>query len=148
MAAPSPRNTPVPAHVAARTSVCPCAGTDRGNVALTFVDNCAACHRTSGSGYKETFPTLGLSTVVNSDDPSSLIHIVLQGGEMPWTKAGPTHYAMPAFAERLTDRDIADVLSFVRSSWGNHAPAVTADQVAKLRRASGAPAQPLRAENQ
>jgi alcohol dehydrogenase (quinone), cytochrome c subunit len=123
------------------------AGTDRSNGAMTFVDNCAACHRTSGSGYNETFPTLALSSVVNSDDPSSLIHIVLSGGEMPWTKAGPTHYAMPAFAERLTDRDVADVLTFVRSSWGNHAPAVTADQVAKLRKESGAPAQPNRAEN-
>jgi alcohol dehydrogenase (quinone), cytochrome c subunit len=123
------------------------AGTDRSNGALTFVDNCAACHRTSGSGYESTFPTLALSSVVNTDDPSSLIRIVLQGGEMPWTKAGPTHYAMPGFASRLTDRDIADVLSFVRSSWGNHAPAVTADQVAKLRKSSGANAPPDRAEN-
>jgi alcohol dehydrogenase (quinone), cytochrome c subunit len=123
------------------------AGTDRSNGALTFVDNCAACHRTSGSGYESTFPTLALSSVVNTDDPSSLIRIVLQGGEMPWTKAGPTHYSMPGFASRLTDRDIADVLSFVRSSWGNHAPAVTADQVAKLRKSSGANAPPDRAEN-
>jgi alcohol dehydrogenase (quinone), cytochrome c subunit len=123
------------------------AGTDRSNGALTFVDNCAACHRTSGSGYDSTFPTLALSTVVNTDDPASLIHIVLKGGEMPWTKAGPTHYAMPGFAARLTDRDVADVLSFVRSSWGNHAPAVTAAQVAKVRKSVNAAAQPTRAEN-
>jgi len=123
------------------------AGTDHSNGALTFVDNCAACHRTSGSGYESTFPTLALSTVVNTNDPTSLIHIVLQGGEMPWTKAGPTHYAMPGFATRLTDRDVADVLTFVRSSWGNHASPVTADQVAKVRKSSGAPSQPARAEN-
>jgi alcohol dehydrogenase (quinone), cytochrome c subunit len=124
------------------------AGTDRSNGAMTFVDNCAACHRTSGSGYVSTFPTLALSSAVNTDDPTSLIYIVLQGGEMPWTKAGPTHYAMPGFAERLTDRDVADVLTFVRSSWGNHAPAVTADQVAKVRKSTGAGAPPARAENQ
>jgi len=123
------------------------AGTDRGNGALTFVDNCAACHRTSGSGYESTFPRLALSSTVNSDDPASLIHIVLVGGEMPWTKTGPTHYGMPGFARRLTDRDIADVLTFVRSSWGNQAPSVSADQVAKLRKAVGAAPQPKRPEN-
>ncbi|MCG5074502.1 cytochrome c [Paraburkholderia sp. RG36] len=123
------------------------AGTDRSNGALTFVDNCAACHRTSGSGYESTFPTLALSSVVNSDDPTSLIHIVLKGGQMPWTKAAPTHYGMPGFAARLTDRDIADVLTFVRSSWGNRAPAVSASDVAKVRKAVRAAPQPARPEN-
>ncbi|MEX3937010.1 cytochrome c [Paraburkholderia phymatum] len=110
-------------------------GSDRSNGALTFLDNCAACHRTGGSGYDRTFPTLALSTVVNTEDPTSLIHIVLKGGEVPWTKAAPTHYAMPGFDWRLNDRDIADLLTFVRSSWGNHAPAVTESQVAKVRTA-------------
>ncbi|SDV46431.1 c-type cytochrome [Chitinasiproducens palmae] len=123
------------------------AGTDRGNGAMTFIDNCAACHRTSGSGYAYTFPRLALSSVVNTDDPTSLIRIVLRGGEMPWTDAAPTHYAMPAFADRLSDRDVADVLTFVRSSWGNHAPAVSAEQVAKVRKAAKADAPPKRAEN-
>lgn len=120
------------------------AGTDKSNGALTFVDNCAACHRTTGNGYTQTFPTLALSSVVNTADPSSLIHIVLRGGEMPWTKAAPTHYGMPAFDDRLTDQDVADVLTFVRSSWGNKAPAVTAAQVAKVRKDAGAQPQPVR----
>ena len=123
------------------------AGTDRSNGALTFVDNCAACHRTSGSGYESTFPRIALSSTVNSNDPTSLIHIVLVGGEMPWTKTGPTHYGMPGFAKRLTDRDIADVLTFVRTSWGNQAPPVSADQVAKVRKSVGAASQPKRPEN-
>nr|WP_321797822.1 cytochrome c [Caballeronia sp. J97] len=122
-------------------------GTVSGNGALTYVDNCAACHRTSGAGYGGTFPRLGLNPVVNSDDPSSLITLVLKGGEVPWTKAAPTHYGMPGFAQRLTDRDIADVLTFVRSSWGNRAPAVTADQVRKLRKSVRANPQPERPEN-
>lgn len=67
---------------------------------------------------------------------------------MPWTKAGPAHYAMPGFAQRLTDRDVADVLTFVRSSWGNRASAVTAAQVAKVRKTSDASALPVRAENE
>ena len=122
------------------------AGTDRSNGALTFVDNCAACHRTTGNGYDQTFPQLARSTTINTDDPTSLIHLVLSGGEMPSTRTAPTHYGMPAFADRLTDRDVADVLTFVRSSWGNRAPAVTPEQVGKIRKAIGA-AQPGRGEN-
>lgn len=119
-------------------------GAGKGNGALTFLDNCAACHRSTGKGYTQTFPTLALSSTVNSADPTSLIHIVLRGAEMPWTKSAPTHYAMPGFDDRLTDQDVADVLTFVRSSWGNKAPAVTATQVAKVRKEVGAAAQPQR----
>lgn len=119
-------------------------GTDRSNGALTFIDNCAACHRSTGKGYTQTFPSLALSSAVNSTDPTSLIHIVLRGGEMPWTKSAPTHYAMPGFDDRLTDQDVADVLTFVRSSWGNKAPAVSAAQVAKVRKETRAAPQPQR----
>lgn len=108
-------------------------GTNQSNGAMVFLNNCAACHRSTGLGYTETFPALALSSTVNTEDPSSLIHIVLTGAEMPWTKPAPTHYAMPAFAHRLSDQDVADVLSFVRSSWGNKAPVVTASMVAKER---------------
>ncbi|KLU25978.1 alcohol dehydrogenase [Caballeronia mineralivorans PML1(12)] len=122
-------------------------GSGRGNGALTFLDNCAACHRTTGNGYGGTFPKLAQSTTINTADPTSLIHLVLLGGQMPSTRTAPTHYGMPGFDDRLTDRDVADVLTFVRSSWGNHAPAVSAEQVAKVRRAVGAAGQPKRAEN-
>ncbi|MBN4665500.1 cytochrome c [Pandoraea nosoerga] len=120
------------------------AGSDRSNGALTFIDNCAACHRSTGKGYTQTFPTLALSSTVNSADPTSLIHIVLRGAQMPSTRSAPTYYAMPGFDDRLTDQDVADVLTFVRTSWGNKAPAVTAAQVAKVRKEVGAAPQPQR----
>ncbi|WP_156116531.1 cytochrome c [Massilia sp. 9096] len=110
-------------------------GADKSEGALDFLNNCAACHRTSGKGYKETFPTLALSPTVNANDPSSLISIVLQGGAMPGTTTAPTEFAMPAFGARLSDAEVASVLTFVRGSWGNHAPAVTASMVAKIRKA-------------
>jgi len=109
-------------------------GGDKSEGALDFLNNCAACHRTSGKGYQETFPTLALSPTVNANDPSSLISLVLQGGAMPGTTAAPTEFAMPAFAGRLSDQEVARVLTFVRGSWGNHAPAVTASMVAKVRK--------------
>ncbi|WP_347559027.1 cytochrome c [Robbsia sp. KACC 23696] len=109
-------------------------GKASSNGAIQFLNNCAACHRTTGLGWKETFPALALSSTVNTQDPTSLIHIVLGGAEMPWTTSAPTHYAMPAFAQRLNDQDIADLLTFVRSGWGNNAPPVTPDMVAKVRK--------------
>ena len=50
--------------------------------ALLFVDNCAACHRTSGKGYDGVFPPLALNPTVNAQDPSSVIHIGLSAA--PW----------------------------------------------------------------
>lgn len=101
--------------------------------AQLYVDNCATCHRTSGHGYDQAFPALALNPVVNSSSPDSLIHIVLAGSTMPGTKAAPTEFSMPSFASRLTDDEVAQLLSFVRSSWGNSAPAVTKEQVRKIR---------------
>lgn len=102
--------------------------------AMDYINNCAACHRTDGRGWAETFPRLALSSTVNTEDATSLIHIVLQGAEMPWTTAAPTHYAMPGFAARMTDAEVADVVTFIRGSWGNKASAVTASQVADIRK--------------
>ncbi|MEJ0027155.1 MAG: cytochrome c [Rhizomicrobium sp.] len=113
-----------------------------GNVAapgsLDYLNNCAACHRSTGRGYSETFPALAGNPVVNAADPSSLINIVLNGGTVPPTAEAPTHYTMPAFAGRLTDRQAAEVISFIRSSWGNRASPVSAAQVERIRAATHA----------
>jgi mono/diheme cytochrome c family protein len=98
-----------------------------------YLDNCAACHRTDGTGAMPTFPRLSGNASVLSSDPASLIHIVLSGAHMPSTTSAPTPLAMPDFGWRLNDQQIAELLSFVRSSWGNHATAVSADDVAKVR---------------
>jgi len=119
-------------------------GKDKGDGAMAFLNNCAACHRSTGKGYTETFPQLALSSTVNSADPTSLIHIVLKGAQMPGTTAAPTAYAMPGFDWRMTDKEVADVVTFVRSSWGNKGAAVSAADVAKVRKDVGAAAQPAR----
>ena len=109
--------------------------------ALVFVNNCAACHRTTGMGAQRTFPSLAHSSTVAAEDPTSLIRIVLEGSSMPYTTDAPSQLGMPPLGWRLTDNNIADVLSFTRSSWGNQAAAVTADQVAKVRASLGKQAQ-------
>jgi len=112
--------------------------------AMDFLNNCAACHRATGKGYAETFPTLAQNPAVNSADPQSLIHIILKGAQVPATSAAPTSYTMPAFDWRLTDKEVADIATFVRSSWGNNAPDVSASDVAKVRKEIGAAAAPVR----
>ena len=102
--------------------------------AQEYMDNCSACHRINGKGYAKTFPALAHNSAVLSDDPSSLISIVLRGGKMAITKEAVTGLTMPDFAWRLNDQQMADLLTFVRSSWGNQAMKVTADQVGKLRK--------------
>jgi len=119
-------------------------GKDQSEGAMTFLNNCAACHRSTGKGYAETFPQLAQSATVHSEDPASLIHIVLKGAQMPGTAAAPTRYAMPGFDERLTDKEVAAVVTFIRQGWGNQAGAVSASDVAKVRKALKAAPQPVR----
>ncbi len=105
--------------------------TQRG--AMVYLNNCNACHRSDGQGAQRTFPTLAMSSTVAAKDPTSLIRIVLQGSAMPHTKEAPSQLAMPGFGWRLTDDNVADVVSFIRSSWGNKAEAVSASTVSKVR---------------
>lgn len=55
-------------------------GDDSQRGAAVYIDNCAACHRTDGHGYTRVFPALAGNPVLQSEDPTSLIHIVLKGG--------------------------------------------------------------------
>jgi mono/diheme cytochrome c family protein len=108
--------------------------TKRG--ALLYLDNCAACHRPDGRGYEGVFPSLAGNPVVQADNPLSLISIVLLGSMTSRTSMTPAQFAMPAFAWRLSDQDAADIISFIRSSWGNDAKPIESPKVAALRSSS------------
>jgi len=109
-------------------------GDDSQPGASVYIDNCAACHRTDGHGYTRVFPALAGNPVLQSQDPTSLIHIVLKGGTLPATHTAPSTFTMPGFAWRLSDQEVADVVSFIRSSWGNKGEPVKASTVADLRK--------------
>lgn len=109
---------------------------DIGQVgALVYLNNCNACHRSDGQGAQKTFPTLAGNSAVNARDPTSLIRLVLEGSVMAQTHGAPSPIGMPALGWRLTDANVADVLTLVRSSWGNTGAAVTVQDVAKVRKA-------------
>ncbi|MEB0222695.1 c-type cytochrome [Pseudomonas sp. 10S4] len=109
-------------------------GDDSKPGASVYIDNCAACHRTDGHGYTRVFPALAGNPVLQSQDPTSLINVVLKGGTLPATHTAPSTFTMPAFAWRLSDQEVADVVSFIRSSWGNKGEPVKASTVADLRK--------------
>ncbi|WP_455818158.1 c-type cytochrome [Pseudomonas cerasi] len=112
----------------------------RGDVskpgAEVYLKNCSGCHLTNGLGYRKKFPALALNAAVNSADPAGLISIVLQGASQAETGALTSRYVMPRFDGQLSDRQIADVLSFIRSSWGNESAPVSASAVSTLRKNS------------
>lgn len=108
-------------------------GDDSKAGASVYVDNCAACHRTDGKGYTRVFPALAGNPVVQTEDATSLIHIVLRGGTLIPTHTAPSSFTMPGYAWRLSDQQVADVVNFIRTSWGNQGSAVTPAQVRDLR---------------
>ncbi|MGO3184247.1 MAG: cytochrome c [Aequorivita sp.] len=93
-----------------------------------FKQTCAACHQDSGKGVAGAFPPLAGSDVVNDEDPTLLLQIVIQGYD-----ALPNYGIMPPFGDQLTDAEIAAITTHERSSWGNDAPAVKEEDVKKVR---------------
>jgi mono/diheme cytochrome c family protein len=100
-----------------------------------YKDSCAACHKDSGAGESDLFPRLARSALVQSDDATTLIRIVLHGSRAVATSSKPTAPAMPAFDWRLNDAQVASVLTYIRNNWGNAATPVVARAVAGQRSA-------------
>ncbi|WGY45524.1 cytochrome c [Vibrio sp. ABG19] len=108
-------------------------GDDSKPGAAVYIDSCAACHKSDGSGYDHFFPALRGNSVVQTEDATSLIHVVLAGSTLPGTQQAPSAITMPPFGWRLSDQEVAEVVNFIRSSWGNQAKAVDAAQVKAIR---------------
>jgi mono/diheme cytochrome c family protein len=119
-------STPRPIPVAADD------GAMRAGQAI-YKDSCAACHRDAGTGEAHLFPKLAGSAQVQSDDPTTLVRVVLQGTRAVSTPDAPTAPAMPAFDWRLNDAEVAAVLTYIRNTWGNAAAPVLSAAVASAR---------------
>lgn len=109
------------------------AGQNINRGAELYVDNCAACHRTDAKGYDKAFPAIAGNSTVLAGDPTSLIHVILNGSAMASTEVRPSNLGMPGFGWRLSNDEVAQLATFARQSWGNHASAVTSQQVDKVR---------------
>ena len=95
-----------------------------------------ACHLPTGAAQGEYLPLLAGNPVVLDPSPASLINIVLNGSQAVVIDGLPDAYRMPQYRVLLKDQEVADVVSFIRSSWGNAASKVTAEEVAAIRKAT------------
>ena len=101
--------------------------------------NCATCHQMDGAGIPMTYPALAANANMGAAFSGGLAHVVLTGSKTA-TAMPLSDDPMPAFAAKLNDAQIANVLTYARNSWGNSAPAVDAKDVGKLRKIVVVPA--------
>ncbi|MCB9186462.1 MAG: cytochrome c [Flavobacteriales bacterium] len=93
-----------------------------------YMNTCAACHQATGKGLPGAFPPLAGSSIVNDEDPETLIRIILQGYD-----ARPDYGLMPSFAAQLNDKEITAIINHERSSWGNNAKPISVEEVTAIR---------------
>jgi len=99
-----------------------------------FSANCITCHQATGLGVPGQYPPLAGSEVELGDATNHLIAIVLKGLQGPVVVAGkPFNNAMQAWEAQYTDQQLASILTYVRSDWGNNAAPITADMVKEIR---------------
>ena len=101
--------------------------------AQVYGEQCVACHRADGEGVARAYPALARNPGVIMGSTINAIRVVLNGGFPPGTAGNPRPYGMPPFAQKLSDEDVASVLTYVRNSWGNQAPAVPPADVQRYR---------------
>jgi mono/diheme cytochrome c family protein len=101
--------------------------------AAIYTHNCIACHEADGTGSPRIYPPLPGNANLQSTNPSSTLRIILDGAQTMTTPRAPNTGSMPGYAGKLSDQEIADVATYIRNSWGNVAPPVTAGQVKKAR---------------
>ena len=103
-----------------------------------FAVRCASCHQANGLGIAGQYPPLAGSKWVTSD-PGLITNIILKGlkgeiivkGETYGTSAAVNMAAVP-----ISDREIANVTTYVRQAWGNEAPEILESEVRAFRDAS------------
>lgn len=78
-----------------------------------YTEFCAECHQMDGMGWSTLYPRLAGNPIVTLHDPEPIIDTVLYG-----------QGSMMSFRDKLDNKQIASVLSYIRNSWGNNAPAV------------------------
>ncbi len=102
--------------------------------AQIYLNKCAGCHRSDGVGYSTAFPSLAGNAVLQTADATSAINIILSGGAVPSTRTAPSALTMAPYAKELNDEQVAQVVNFIQTSWGNQGGTTTAKAVAKVRK--------------
>jgi mono/diheme cytochrome c family protein len=118
-------------------------GMDLARGRMLFETICALCHGVDGAGKPGQAPPLAGSEWAQGN-PERMLRIPLYGLAGPVSVKGQDwNLSMPAMGAALSPEDLAAVVSYIRSSWGNKASAVTAEQVSAIKAKVGAHAQPF-----
>jgi mono/diheme cytochrome c family protein len=123
---------------AAQTAAAPAAAAGGAQSGEQVYQRCMTCHQANGAGIPGTYPPLAGSEYANAANPAVPIRVVLHGLQGPVTVKGQQFNGlMPAYGTgiEMSDAEVAAVLTYVRSSFGNNAGPVTPEQVAQERAA-------------
>lgn len=101
--------------------------------AATYIEKCGFCHGADGRGQNQWIPPLAGSSASLAEFNESQVNVTLNGSARVVSNGVPDSYRMPPFRNQLSNKEIADVLTYVRSSWGNDGGAVTVEDVKTLR---------------
>ena len=96
---------------------------------------CASCHGAQGEGRPPHWPPLENNQSIEMESAVNAIRMVLNGGYPPSTEGNPRPYGMPPFAGLLSDNEVAAVVSYIRTAWGNRGAPVSAREANELRSA-------------
>ncbi len=102
----------------------------------TYDGQCASCHGTQGLGKLPHYPPLAGNQSIQMASAVNPIRMVLNGGYPPGTEGNPRPYGMPPFAQSLSDNEVAAVVTYIRTAWGNRGAAVSAREANTLRSAT------------
>jgi mono/diheme cytochrome c family protein len=97
---------------------------------------CASCHGMQGKGFPPHYPPLAGNPSISMSSPVNPIRMVLNGGFAPATTGNPRPFGMPPFAQALSDDEVAAVVTYIRTSWGNRGSAISAADANALRPAA------------
>lgn len=100
---------------------------------VVYTVHCGTCHLPDGKGNEGLGVPLRNNALVAAKDPASLINVILYGPDLPPPPFASNRTTMKPFGKRLSDEDVAAVASYLRSSFGNNASAVTPEQVSRQR---------------
>jgi len=107
--------------------------------ARQYATYCMPCHNANGKGFSRVFPPLAGNPTVVDPNPASLVNLLLNGAVTARVNTAPTDYHMPGYGWTMEDQELAHLLTFIRSSWGNRAAPVSLQTVSERRAAPGKP---------
>ncbi|SDM08369.1 Cytochrome c, mono-and diheme variants [Modicisalibacter muralis] len=101
---------------------------------LTYMNLCSGCHRSNGEGIPHTIVPLTSNSTLRLEDPHNLIAVLLDGIPLQDFPGHARMQAMPGYAQQLDDSQMAELVNYLRTTWGGQPGDVSVDDVAELRR--------------